>query len=214
MYKITLTARGGLTTENIDVLVNYFTKRCTHAYLVNEFGESGENSHLEGVIEILKTKTSNLTRSIANVYFGMDLEVIPRITICVKTCVALAGALSYSSKELRDKGNVVLLLGWEDSWIQQKVKSVARVRAPNTLMKMGTWLGKRLAPAKIYTWCKANNCEVKDLRSYREVCVKMGDEKYMFDRGIHKCTYANVMALFGDGRGIGKIIDDECRFLQ
>ncbi len=213
-YKVTLTASGGLSADNIDTLVKYFTAKCSNAYLVNEFGESGSNSHLEGVIELKEKKTGNVTRGIASVYKKMDIEVLPRITIVVKSVCHLAGALQYASKELKDQGNVSLLLGWEKTWIQRKVESFVSTKAPTTLLSMGTWVSKRLAPAIIYTWCKAHNCEIRSLSDYRAVCVSMGEEGFMFDKGVHKVTVANVMALFGSGEGHGKVIDDECRFLE
>jgi len=213
-YKITLTARGGLSEENIAGLVKYFREKCTHAYIVNEFGESGGNSHLEGIVELAAKKTSNLTRSIKTLYEKMGIEVVPRVTIVVKTVTHLGGAMSYASKELREKGELALLLGWEQTWIQKKIDAVVANKAPKTLLSLGHWVSKRLGPAEIYTWCKAHNCEIHNKQEYREVIVRMGNEQYMFDKGMHKCTLANVMALFGDGSGLGKIVDEECFFLQ
>jgi len=213
-FKVTLTARDGLTDENVAALVKFFTKRCKHAYLVNEFGEAGGNSHLEGVVELSSKKTSNVTRSLITVYENNGIEVSQPHTIMVKSCYHLQGCLQYASKEIKELGRVVLLLGWEQSWIQDKTQNIANNTAPKTLKQMGTWIGKRIGPAQIYTWCVANNRRITNIREYREVCVSMGEEQFMFDRGIHKCTYSNVMALFNDGRGIGEIIDDECRFLN
>jgi len=213
-YKITLTGRGGLSSDNVTELVKFFSKKCTHAYIVNEFGESGSNSHLEGVIELPGKKTSNVTRSIGNEYLRMDLEVVPRITIVVKAVTHLDGALSYASKELQGKGVLVLLLGWDKDWITTQTKAVVRHKAPSTLLSMGIWLTKRIAPAQIYKWCQSNGREIYSKMEYREVIVRMGDEGYMFDKGVIKCTYGNVMALFGDGRGLGEIFDDEMRFVM
>ncbi len=213
-YKITLTRSGGLTDENVENLIKYFTKQCKHAYLVNEYGESGSNSHIEGVVEFDTEKTFNVTRAISNVYLKLGIEVIPGITMVVKSVYSLQGCLSYASKELREKGHVVLLIGWEESWIKNKTKLIGKRKSPTTLLGLGKWVTKRTAPAEIYTWCQTNNRKIACLRAYREVLVSMGEEQYMFDKGIHKCTYANVMSLFEDGSGIGQIIDDECRFLM
>ncbi len=213
-FKITLTAAGGLSAKNVQELVKYFTKKCKHAYIVNEFGESGANSHMEGIIEFPGKRTDNVTRAISTQYKRLGIDVVARITINVKSVFSLQGCLSYASKELKNNGKVVLLLGWEESWIQTKVGNVSRNISPTTLLSMGTWVNKRIGPAQIYKWCQTNNRRIRNLREYREVCVSMGDNQYMFDRGIHKCTYANVMALFKDGCGVGEIIDDECRFLM
>jgi len=213
-FKVTLTARDGLTADQISKLVESFTAKCNHAYLVHELGEAGSNSHLEGVLEWSTNKTSNVTRAIRTLYNSIEIEVNQPYTIMVKSVYSLQGCLSYASKELNEKGTVVLLQGWEESWIKQKTNSVAMNKAPKTLKQIGQWIGKRIGPAQIYTWCEANNRRITNLREYREVCVSMAENQYMFDRGIHKSPYANVMALFKDGRGVGEVIDDECRFLM
>ena len=113
-YKITLTARGGLTQENIDHLIEYF-KMCKHAYIVNEQGESEENSHLEGIIEFDIKNTSNVTVRIKKQYEKMGVEVVKGVTIVVKSVTHLIGAIIYTSKELEGKGKLSLLRGWKSS---------------------------------------------------------------------------------------------------
>ncbi len=212
-YKITLTARNGLSEEQVKLIGENFAK-CEHAYLVNEFGEDGGNSHIEGVIELESKKTSNVTRSLKSLYNKLDIEVVPWISIKVKACTHLAGAISYATKELEGEGRVILLNGWKETWIDRQVKASAEKKASSHLMKMGTWVTKRMGPPIIFNFCKANNMRITNLKEYREVIVEMGDKQYMFDKGIHVCCYANVLALFGSGAGHRQVMDQEFRFME
>ncbi len=212
-YKVTLTARAGLTEGQVESIGKHFSP-CTHAYLVHEYGADGSNSHIEGVIELDAKKTSNVTRSIKTLYDKLDIEVVPFITIKVKAVTHLGGAISYAMKELQDEGKVILLRGWKDTWIQKQFKEQVKKQSSAPLLKMGTWVTKRMGPAIIFEFCRAENLRIRSLADYREVIIKMGDKQYMFDKGIHVCCYANVLALMGDGSGHRQVMDQEFRFME
>lgn len=126
-YKITLTSRGGLKPHELNTIAEHF-KKCRNAYLVNEYGDSGTNSHVEGVVEMDTENTSNVTCGIKRCYEKIGIEVIPFITIQVKKATHMIGALIYASKEVRGNGQVILLKGWEQSFIDKLVKeNVARI---------------------------------------------------------------------------------------
>ncbi len=212
-YKITLTARGGLTEENIAHLVDYF-KICKHAYIVNEFGDSGGNSHLEGIIEFDTKNTSNVTVRIKGQYEKMGVEVVRGVTICVKAVTHLVGAIIYASDELQKNGRLVLQRGWKDSWISQQIKDNVKNIPHKLLKKQGTRVTAGTGPALIKEWCVANNMHIYYKGDYLEVIQSMGDEGYMFGRGLHSGLLADVRALFGDGAGGKHQAESELRFID
>lgn len=211
-YKITLTAGdGGLNSTQIGAFKKYFDT-CKHAYIVNEQGESGGNSHLEGIVEFDTEKTSNVTDRIKRIYKKLDIEVMCR-TIVVKRVTRLIGAMIYASKELREEGKLVLLKGWEQSWIDQQAKDNVKEIPHSILRKKGTRLTQGTGAAVVHEWCLANNMQVTDKEEYRQVGKLMGSEGYLFGGIRHIGIYQDVCALFGDGRAVGDAIESALRFL-
>ncbi len=203
-YKITLTASGGLGDTQIGAFRKYF-EPCKHAYLVNEFGESKMNSHLEGIVEFDTEKTSNVTDRIKLVYKKLEIEVIPKVTFRVKRVSHLIGALIYVSKELRESGKVVLLKGWESSWIDQQIKDNVKSIPYKMLIKKGTRVSQNTGGAIVYEWCIAHNMQVTNKEELFKVVKLMGDEGFLFGSIRPLGIYQDVCALFGDG-----VATEEC----
>lgn len=214
-YKVTLTARGGLSQKNIEHLVSYF-KICKHAYLVNEHGEAGGNSHLEGIVEFDTKNTSNVTVRIQKQYEKMEVEVVKGVTICVKVVTHLVGAIIYASDELQriEDSKLVLLRGWKESWISEQIKDNVKNIPHKLLRKQGTRVTAGTGAALIREWCLANNMQIKYKEDYLEVIDRMGDEAYMFGKGLHIGLFADVCALFLDGSGGRKVAESELRFID
>ena len=72
-YKITVTCAGGLSEHNVKEIAKYFAP-CNHAYVVNEFGELGSNSHLEVVAEFDTECTSNITERMRKLYVKLEID--------------------------------------------------------------------------------------------------------------------------------------------
>ncbi len=212
-YKITLTASGGLNDDQVDTLVKYL-KKCKHAYIVNEQGESKENSHLEGVAEFDTKQSSNVNKGIRRVYEKMGIEVIPMITIKVKTATHLIGALIYASKELKEQGNLVLLKGWEQSWIDKQFKDNVKDTPHSMLKKKGIRVTQSTGGALMHTWCMANNRQIHSKMDYLEVVKSMGEEGYLFGTIQHRGIVQDVCSLFEDGRAAYAAAESDLRFLE
>jgi len=211
-YKITLTSSGGLDDSHIGVLVEYF-KQCRHAYIVNELGSAGGNSHLEGIVEFDTVKTSNVTERIKIVYKKIGIEV-GEYTIKVKQATHLVGALIYASKELRSGGKIVLLKGWEASWIDKQVKENVKNIPHSMLKRKGVRVNKGTGAALIYEWCVANNSAVKKKYDYVEVVRTMAGEGFLFGNTRHLGLYPDVCALFGCGKATSMCAESDLRFID
>lgn len=211
-YKVTLTSSGGLDANHIGVLVEYF-KQCRHVYLVNEMGSSGANSHIEGIVEFDTVTTSNVTDRVKKVYKKIGLEV-GEFTIKVRQATHLVGALIYASKELRLKGKVVLLRGWEQSWIDKQVKDNVKNIPHSMLKKKGTRVSQGTGAALVYEWCSANNTQVQCKRDYLEVVKSMAERGFLFGNTRHSGLYSDVCSLFGCGRACQSIAESDLRFID
>lgn len=212
-YKITLTASGGLTEDQIEQIKHYF-ETCDHVFLINEFGQSGSNSHVEGVVEFDTKKTWNVTQRVKTLYEQMGIEIIPRITFKVKAVTHLIGAIIYAQKELEDKGKIVLLKGWTSTWIDKQVKDNVKDIPHKMLKKKGTRVTQGTGPALLFEWCKANNQTIRYKQDYLAVIRSMADEGYMFGMIRHIGLYPDVCALFGDGIATVNVAESELRFVD
>ncbi len=213
-YKVTLTASGGLSPYHVDRIRDYILEHCKHAYIVNEFGESKMNSHLEGVVEFDTSTASNVTDRFKRLYRVLEIEVVQNVTIKVRTATNIAGALIYASKELRDKGNLVLLKGWESTWIDQQMKENVKNIPHSMLKKQGTRISQSYGPALMYEWCIANNMHIQYKLDFLEVVDRMGDEGYMFGTCRHLGLFQDVCSLFGTGRAARNTAESELRFVD
>jgi len=213
-YKVTLTASGGLSVAHIDEIRNYILDNCNHAYIVNEFGDSGLNSHLEGVVEFTTNTTSNVTDRFVRLFETLKIEVVKNITIKVRRATNIAGALIYASKELHDKGNLVLLKGWESTWIDKQLKENVKNIPYSILKKKGIRVSQTYGPALIQEWCLANNMQIIYKNDYLEVIDRMGDEGYMFGTCRHLGLFQDVCSLFHVGRAARNSAESELRFVD
>ncbi len=211
-YKITLTASGGLQEEELAKIQSYFQKNCSQAYVVNEQGDSGGNSHVEAIASFETTSTSNVTNRMKTLYGIMGMEVSPYSIRCKKV-THLAGAIIYANKETKKDGKVLVLKGWTSSFIDQQVKDNVKSIPHSMLKKKGTRLSQQTAGALIYEYATANNYIVKDKETYRLICIEMGTKGFLFGCVRHKGVFQDVCALFGSGDAIGLAIDSELNFL-
>lgn len=176
-------------------------------------GESGLNSHVEGIVTYDTEHTANVTTRIKRLYDSMDLEVSPN-SIRVKKASELVGAIIYANKELKTTGTLIILQGWKQSWIDQQVKDNVKKIPYKMLLKKGTRLSQNTAPAVIYEYCLANNLTVHSKFDLIEVMRKMGDERFLGGSTKPKGVLADVMSLFGDGRGLAAFYENELRFVE
>ncbi len=210
-YKVTFTSFGGLNSENISQIKNYFSS-CNHVYLVNEFGESLQNSHVEGLVEFDTEHTANVTVRCRNLYKKMGLEVSHH-SIRVKKVTHLIGAIIYATKELKEAGEILILKGWKQSWIDKTVKDNVKNIPYKMLTKKGTRLTQNTGAAVIHEWCLANNCCITGKEDLGEVVRKMACEGYLFGSLRPKGILADVCALFGDGRAAQEFFMNELHFM-
>ncbi len=212
-YKITLTASGGLEIEQVNAIIEYF-KECQYAYIVNEFGESGLNSHLEGIVEFESKKTSNISDRIKRLYGKLDIEFVEGVTIRVKAATHLIGALIYCSKELKLKGNVLLLRGWEQSWIDKQVKDNVKNIPHSMLTKKGTKVTQGTGGALMHEWVKANNRQCNCSLDFFNIVEEMGDQGYKFGSIRYTGLMVDLCALLGSGKAARRAAENECRWIE
>ncbi len=212
-FKITLTAVGGLSKDDIELIRIYFS-RCRNAYLVNEFGETGANSHVEGVVEFDTSKTSNVTERLKVLYKRMKLDVIPYITFKVKRATHLTGALIYARKELDCGAQLVLRNGWTETWISKQVQNNVKDIPWGMLKKHGTRVTQNTGAGLMFEYCKANNMSVCNLKEFLEVVRCMGDDEYLFGNIRAPGLFVDICALFGNGSSAVSIMREQMRFFS
>lgn len=213
-YKVTLTTSGGFTVEQVKGFQEIFDQ-LQFAYVTNEFGTSGGNSHLEGVIERDTIKANNVTVWIKSLYKTLGIEVTPN-SIRVKTVTHLVGAIIYTNKEVKDiqsKAEVVSLRGWTQSWIDQTVKDNVKNISFKELKKRGVKFTQGTGGALMFEWCKANNMQVTRKSEYLSVVKEMAKQGFMFGSIRHVGLYQDVCALFGDGNAACDAAENALAFL-
>jgi len=207
IYKITMTSADGLSCDKLSGLRSYFKNHCVNAYLINEHGETGGNSHVEGLAQFETATTSNVTKRVKCLYLDLGLEVSP-FSIIVKKCTHLNGALIYARKELEKMGTVLLLKGWKQTWIDQKVKESVKDIPYRLLKKKGIRLTQRTAAGLMHEWCKAHNMIVIDRESMLRVVSLMAVEGFLFGNLQRpKGVYVDLCALFGSGKQTASLFD-------
>ncbi len=213
-FKITLTTSGGFTTKQVDEFEKVFD-RLNHVYVVVEYGESGGNRHLEGIIERDTIKTYNVTTWIKRQYALLDIDVSYN-SIRVKAATDRIGAIIYASKELKKlhtESEVISLRGWTQTWIDKQIKDNVSKISFKELKKRGTKMTKGTGGALMYEWCIANNRQVLNKGDYIEVVKTMGDQGFMFGCVRHVGIYQDVCCLFGDGTAASDVAMNELHFL-
>ncbi len=212
-YTVTLTKRNGLTDGDVNNIVKHLSG-CMHVYLTHEFGQLENNSHLQGIVEFDTEKTSNVTERMRRMYVKLGIEFVRGVSVRVSKVVDLPGAVSYASKELKGKGKQVLLEGWHESWILQQVQDAVKKIPFKVLKGKGTRMTQSTAGALIFEYAKARNFYVTDKETYREICVMMAKEGYLFGNLKHVGVIQDVCALFGDGEMVGHAIDAALKFVN
>jgi len=213
-YVITLTKAGGFTSGELEPFIEAFNKQ-PHAFVINEYGQSGLNSHIQGIVEYDTIKTNNVTVRIKKLYDVISCEITPN-SIRVKKATDFIGALIYSQKELKDPESSAKLLcikGWQSSWIDQQIKdNVAKIPF-KMLKKRLVRVTQGTGGALMYEWCIANNRVVKDKYSFGEVVKDMASSGYAFGSVRGKGLYADVMSAFGDGSAARDVMLSDLHFL-
>ncbi len=210
-FKVTLTTTGGLSKPNLVEIKKYFSQ-CTHAYLTVEYGANGDNCHVEGCVEFSTVNTSNVTNRMKTLYCTMGLEWGP-FAVKVKKATHLIGAIIYASKEIKEKGELLLLKGWKQSWIDQQIKDNVKSIPHKMLKSKGTRVTQNTGGALMYEYAVANNMRVRNKAEYLEVVEQMGNQNYLFGAIRHKGVFQDVCALFGDGSAAAACAEAELHWL-
>jgi len=179
---------------------------------VNEQGESGSNSHVEGVAEFETVNTSNVTQRVKGLYKTLKIDVSPN-SIRVKKVTHLIGAIIYANKEIETDGVVLILKGWTQTWIDKQVKDNVKNIPHKMLKKKGTRLTQGTAGALIYEWAIANTCRVVSKQDYQYVAKQMAKEGYLFGSVRHVGVFQDVCALFGSGDAVESAIEQALHWL-
>ncbi len=210
-YKITLTASGGISSQHCKEIAQAFSG-IKFAIVVNEFGDTGRNSHLECVLEFDTTKTSNVTERMRTMYNRLQIPFVRGISVRVKKVTHLAGAIIYATKEIDECGKVLLRNGWAMDWItKQRTENIKSIPF-KMLNKKGTRLTQNTAGALMYEFAKSKGMAIRDKAKYREVAVLMGADGYLWGSVRHQGVYQDVCALFGDGAAVGEAIDQALKW--
>ena len=213
-YTITLTGPGGLTDSNIGVAKQWFDENCVNCYVVNEFGESEQFSHLQVVCEFPTKKTSNVSVRMKRLYKLMEVEVVNRISFKVKACTHISGAIWYATKEVHGKGKVILLKGWRQSWIDQQVKDGEKSRPVKEYKNVGIRLSNTTAPGAMFKWCQAHNMVVRSKANFIEVGKQMACEGYQFGTCKAKGLFMDVCGLFQSSDALAAVWTNDLFFIQ
>ncbi len=215
LYTITLTARDGLKPDQIGVLKEYLDRRCESAYVVNEFGSSGLNSHLQGVCDFKDKKTSNITGGFKTVYRKNKWEVVNNITIRIKKVSELGGAFSYASKELKDKNPAkeILVKGWRKTWITTQIHDYQK-RTPVIQYKHdGIRLTNATGPSAMYQWCMAHDMQITNKAEFIQVGKLMTCDDFQFGGCRTKGLFMDVCGKFKNGDALEKIWENDLFFI-
>ncbi len=214
-YKISLTARDGFTSETLVPFIEAFSL-LQNCYVVNEFGASGHNSHLEGVVEYDTEKTSNVKERMKTLYRRAGVEIVAGISIKVLRVTHLAGALIYADKELKGPGpaNLLVLRGWKQSWIDKQIKDNVKNIPHKMLKNRGHRVTQNTGGALMYEWCLANNQEITCKRDMVQVGKTMASQGYLFGSVRAMGLYQDVLALFGSGDAVEAVWNNEFHFLD
>jgi len=214
-YNITLTKSEGFTEKELETFRNAFGLQ-SHAYVVNEFGESGTFSHLQGLVEYDCIKTSNVTLRMRRLYESANIPVSPH-SIRVKKATDYIGALIYASKELHIvNGNAKLLVirGWVSSWIDEQIKQNVSKIPYKLLEKKLTRVYQKTGGALMHAWCLANNRIITSRYDYLNIVKEMASQKYAFGTVRHKGIYSDVLSAFSDGSGAFQCAESDLLFLR
>ncbi len=125
----------------------------------------------------------------------------------------MSGAISYGSKELADKGSLLLLRGWNQTWIDKQVKDNVKKVKYNKLCSKGTRLTALAGAAVMHEWCVANNHVVTNKLDMIEVVRLMANDSYLFGNVKFKSLYCDLCALFGDGHAAESCCEEALHFL-
>ncbi len=211
-FKVTLTTSGGFSIPQLEVIKEYFVNTCSHVYISVEYGQSGSHCHLEGVVEFDTEKTSNITVRIKSLYKRLTLEWTPH-SVKVKKVTHLIGAIIYASKELKDKGELLSIKGWKQSWIDLQIKENIKSIPFKVLKSKNPHLTQSTGGRLMYEYATAHNMRVFSKEDYFEVSKKMAADGYLFGSIRHKGIYQDVCSCFGDGSAVEAVARSELMFL-
>ncbi len=197
--KIDFTNSGGVD-EKLFKLIIAFCDKFDVCLLCKEGDGKGVHFHAHCVIET-KKRTDNLKRSIKGFYEDNGYRFI-RITVVIKNCVDIAGALSYVYK---DKC-VLLCKGYSVDRIKDWSTRKPSVKVKSCYLTMGN------AVDKIITYCDDQGIKCDDYETFKNVIKDMAIAKYrvsMILRNIRPIMI-DVLAHYGDTRHLSAFLDEKC----
>lgn len=210
-YLITLTCATGFTEEHIEKFKEYFVQKYDQCLAVTEAHVSGK-LHVHAVVKDPAAAATSLTKKFVRLYEKMDIPVVKRVSINVKTAKVLDGALQYIMKDL-DGQPPLLIRGWDMKTLEDQALQNLKKMPRCLIQKNDYYINQRVATSLIIEFAKRIAVPILCKTSFRQVCVAMMKEGYQFDALKLAPIYVQILARSGYTQAAEDWIDSQLAFV-
>lgn len=211
-YLITLTRTGGFTEAECLPLEKFFSEGFDRCCVTRETHKSG-HLHLHAVVVSDVKKASTLTQRFERVYERMGIPVVKRISINVKTCSVIEGAVQYVCKDLAPGQEPTVLRGWDMKTLEDKMLNALKKMPRSMVQRDDYYLNQRVATSLLIEYGKRIGVAILDKISFKQVVVSMMKDGYQFDAIKLAPVYVQILARSGYVTAAEQWIDDQLQFL-
>ncbi len=212
-YFITLTCALDFNASQEDQIIQWHRRKCENCLLVKEYHKDG-TTHYHSTVLVMAPKTTNgLTRQFETLYKRMNIDVVPRVSIIIKSTTDQVGAFYYCLKEHKQR-DPLLVLGWQMIWIKEQLLSNVKHIPRKMLMKDRVVLNAGNAIPYCLKFAEASGLALTGKMSFKTLVRLMVKDGYSFDNTKFPWLYAQLMCIMGDDRALDQQIDNQLAFLD
>ncbi len=188
---------GGFSDIEVNLFQMYFAEKYTQVLLTSEAHKSG-GIHLHGVCEDKVKEVTSLTKRLVRLYARLEIPLIENVSIHIRKCHELGGALNYCLKECTRDKKPLLCLGWTFKDLQRKALEALKKLKDKDINAKYYFVNQRSANGLIIRYAKTAGLPIVNKASFIDVICAMAKDRYQF-ASVKMCqVYAEVMAELGD----------------
>jgi len=208
-YMCTLSPAVWYDAPQREAIIEWFSR---HDQVLGYQEQEGQ-THWHVLFSSKQKKTGNVTRAIENLHTDLNIEWTKGVTINVKYSSVPLGHFHYLTDEIKG-GKRVMLKGWRMSWIQEQCRANLKSK-PRKLLRKDVYVVNNIeGPDLIVQYATKHHMPLVDKRTFVQVVVRMGRDKYRFHKTKKKDLFADTLSIMGHDRASVSLWENELMFVD
>ncbi len=210
-YFATLAPKDWFSEPHRELIFTWFSK---HDQVLG-YTEVASRKHLHVLFSSPIKKTFNVTRQLTKLFETNNIPHTEHVTINVRKSNIPIGYFHYLTSDLKDSnGKQCMIKGWKLTWIQKQCRDNLKL-VPKKLLSKDTRVVNNVdGPSLIRRYAEMHHMPLRDKRTFIEVVVRMGGDKYRFHTCKKKDLLADTLAECGHDRCSRLVWESEFHFIE